>query len=156
MLFLCLLLALPLLARAVTHDCSTAAYSLHFDAVALSPDPPRGGHAASWNASSTAGASRAVSGGAGTFTAALDGITVFTAHGVNACGASSITLPLGFGKMSVMGLACPVAPGAGPVAVALALELATGAPRQKITVKLIMEDQGKLPLYCLNATFVPA
>ena len=122
--------------------------------------PPHPGNtltaAASWYANSTAGPAGAVSGGTGNVKAELDGISVYTSPPVNACGPSTVSLPLGLGTLLITGLPCSAAaPLAANTAasVSISLTLGKGVPHGDFAVILDMKDQAAKPLYCMNATF---
>ena len=118
--------------------------------MSLTPDPPVPGKAALWVGNSTTGPSAAVTGGTGNVAALLDGVPVYTSPPVNACGPSTVTLPLGLGVMHITGLACPQAAGSA-ASFSVALTLASGVPKGEFSV--ILKITTPKPLFCVNATF---
>lgn len=125
---------------------------MRFSSLTLLPDPPVPGSPATWYANSTAGPAGAVSGGTGNVKAELDGIPVYTSPPVNACGPSTVNLPLGLGVMLITGLPCPLAANTA-ASVSVSLTLGKGVPHGSFAVILDMKDQAAKPLFCMNATF---
>ena len=124
----------------LSQDCSDlkrgGPWDLTWNSLSLTPDPPVKGAAASWVAKSVAGSKVAISGGTGVMTASLDGVNLYTSPPLNACGNTTLTLPLGSGVLVFTGFPCGAAPVAAnkPVSVSAALTLGTVIPAGNFAV----------------------
>jgi hypothetical protein len=122
---------------------------MNLTSVTLGPDPPVLGSPAYLNA--TGVAAESVTNGTVVLDVFLDGIQLYT-NSAPTCGSTTITLPLGFGSITINSVPCPTPP-ASTQNVSVSLILPAGAPSGDYQVIFNSTDQGNAPLYCINASF---
>ncbi len=128
-------------------DCGSP--EMHFTSFVMQPNPPVKNQQAALNATGTVLA--AVSTGTYNMAVYYEGAELYTHQG-SACGISSFELPLNVGKVTVVGLNCPVGVNT-PATVSVLVTLPTIAPSGNYEVKMSAVDGGNNNVFCIDATF---
>lgn len=136
--------------NSIGSDCGDASFHVKFATVTLQPDPPIAGVSASLVGNGTI--NEAFTGGSSTLVAYLDTIPVFTSPAFNACGPSTVVLPLSFGNVGINAPPCPIAAGSS-YNVSMTILLPAGVPSGAYQVIVSSMDQAQGNGYCLNASF---
>jgi hypothetical protein len=113
------------------------------------PDPPVQGSTAYFN--STGIVNEVVTGGAVAMAVLLDGVQLYT-NNANSCGQTIISLPLGFGTITVNSLACPTT-AMSQQNISIGVLVPSGIPSGTYQIYFNATDQNNANLYCINTTF---
>lgn len=116
----------------------------------LYPTAPAKGQPANLYANGTM--TEVVSAGKIQLAVALDGVNLYS-DSCNICGTSKITLPLGFGSITMDGLRCPTTVGASEH-IQMALNLPSAVPSGNYNVSMIgTESSQNSNVFCVDAQF---
>lgn len=135
--------------ESVTSSCADNTFHLNFTSTTMVPDPPVQGSTAFVNASGIV--NEMVSNGTISMYVLLDGVQLYT-NNANTCGQTVISLPLGFGTITINSLTCPTKPNTQQN-ISIGVLVPSGIPSGTYTVIFNATDQNNNNLYCLNATF---